>query len=391
MSPTAPSADPAAPARPLRLGPERMAAAEGWAPSLDGLRALSIGLVMVGHLISDRLAPAGFGVATFFVISGFLISRLLLAEAKRTGSVSLPRFYGRRLLRLYPALLGYVAIVTLTYAATGHRFSGQEICAVVFYYANYFYVWVSAHPAVTAIMPFGIFWSLAVEEHFYLVFPPLLLALRGRAGRLFWAMAAVCAAELAWRLFSVAHDPALAGPESPIYYRTDYRLDSLAFGVALTAACETARGRAAVLWLGRPLPVALATIALLASFGWRDPAFRETFRYSLQGAALAVLLGAVLFQRWLRPVQLGLNLPVLAWVGRLSYSLYIWHLATPEIARTLLPGAGEPVQVVARVALTFALAAASYYALERPVLRLRRRLGSRAGRARPPGAAMAPA
>ncbi len=359
----------------LSLAPEAMPAGHGWLPSLDGLRAGSIALVLIAHLVSDRLAPGGFGVAVFFVISGFLIARLLLAEARDHGRVALGRFYLRRMLRLYPALLAYVAIVTTTYLVLGHPVGWAEVAAALGYVANYLYVWLDAH-AAPARMPFSVFWSLALEEHFYLLFPALLVMLRGRPARLVWAMAALCAGALGWRVWLLHGHPAWANPFSPLYYRTDARLDSIGWGVLMAAACETARGRRWLIILGRPLPALAAVLVLLLTFAVRDEGFRQTWRYTLQGAALVVLMGAVLFQRWPEPVQRLLNWAPVAWVGRLSYSLYLWHLACPEIARTLAPGAPLPAQWALRFALAFALAAASYYALEVPLLRWRRRLGS---------------
>ena len=378
----------------LHLEAARMPAGEGWLPSLDGLRAFSILLVLVAHLVSDRLAPGGFGVAAFFLISGFLIARLLLAERKRCGRSDLPRFYVRRILRLYPAMLAYVAVVVATYLALGHPVGWTETVATLTYTGNYAYVGLE-HAGRPILMPFGPFWSLAVEEHFYLLFAPLLVLLRGRPDRLAWTMAAVCAGEVAWRLLQLQLHPEFASAASPVYYRTDFRLDSMAFGVLAAALCEGPRGRAVLLALGRPAAVAAALAVLLLTFVLRDDTFRQTWRYTLQGLALGALLCAVLFQAWPRPVQRVLNHPLVAWVGRLSYSLYLWHLATPEIVRTLLPHAALPLQWALRFAFSFALAAASYYALETPLLRLRRRFGSAAGQASAPaaasGAALAPA
>ena len=385
-------ADALAPPSPARLHLEaaRMPAGEGWLPSLDGLRAFSILLVLVAHLVSDRLAPGGFGVAAFFLISGFLIARLLLAERKRHGVNDLGRFYVRRALRLYPAMAAYVAIVVATYLLLGHAVGWTETAATLTYTGNYAYVGLE-HAGRPILMPFGPFWSLAVEEHFYLLFAPLLVLLRGRADRLLWTMAAVCVGEAAWRLLQLRLHPEFASAVSPVYYRTDFRLDSMAFGVAVAALCESARGRALLLALGRPAAAAAATLLLLATFVLRDETFRETWRYSLQGLALIGLLCTVLFQAWPRAVQRVLNHPAVAWVGRLSYSLYLWHLATPEIVRTLLPHAPLPAQWGLRFAFSFALAATSYYALEVPLLRLRKRFGSVAGQASAPAAGLAPA
>ena len=374
----------------LHVDAARMPAADGWLPSLDGLRAFSILLVLVAHLISSRLAPGGFGVAAFFLISGFLIARLLLAERKRAGANDLGRFYMRRILRLYPAMLAFVAIVVCADLLLGRRVGWLETLATLTYTGNYVYVHLM-QAGSTVRMPFGPFWSLAVEEHFYLLFAPLLVLLRGRAARLAWAMAAVCAGELAWRLFNLRLHPAFASPDSPVYYRTDFRLDSMAYGVLAAALCESARGRAFLLALGRPAAAAAATLLLLSTFVLRDETFRETWRYSLQGLALIGLLSTVLFQTWPRWVQRVLNAPVVAWVGRLSYSLYLWHLVSPDIVRALLPHAAAPLQCALRFPVSLALAAASYYALEVPLLRLRKRFGSVAGQASAPAAELAPA
>lgn len=359
---------------PLYLTPERTPASHGYVPSLDGLRALSILFVMVGHLVSGKLAPGGFGVQVFFVISGFLIARLMLAEQKETGGVSLPRFYLRRFLRLYPVTLVYSLAVVGVFLATGLAFHWGELFSVLGYYSNYYYLWYErVHPG-TPDLPFGIFWSLAVEEHFYLLFPPLFLLLKGRADRLFWAMLAVCAGGLVLRLVAGSLDPQLIASRA-LYYRTEFRIDAIAWGVLLAAACETGWGRALLARLAQPAAFGLGLALLASTFVLRDPFFRETWRYSLQGASLFVLFAGVLFSPRYRRVQQALNLAPIVWIGRLSYSLYVWHLCTPDLSRALLPHAGPAVQIAAQFALSFLLAALSYYGLEQPLARWRRRLG----------------
>jgi peptidoglycan/LPS O-acetylase OafA/YrhL len=366
---------------PLYLTPERTPARRGYVPSLDGLRALSILFVMVGHLVSGRLAPGGFGVQVFFVISGFLIARLMLAEQKQAGHVSLPRFYLRRVLRLYPVTLVYSLGVFGVCLATGAAAHWGELFSVLGYYSNYFYLWYeAAHPGVPHL-PFDIFWSLAVEEHFYLLFPPLFLLLKGRADRLFWAMLAVCAGGLVLRLTAGSLDPQLIVSRA-LYYRTEFRIDAIAWGVLLAATCETGWGRALLARLGQPLAFGLGLVVLASTFVLRDPFFRETWRYSLQGVSLFVLFAGILFSPRYRLVQQALNLAPIVCIGRLSYSLYVWHLCTPDLSRALLPHAGWVAQTAAQFALSFALAAASYYGLEQPLARWRRRLGE----VKPPGA-----
>src|ERR1700679_2982959 len=103
----------AAEAKPLHL--QSFPAAYGHVPSLDGLRAISIAFVLLGHLVNASLFPGGLGVLIFFVISGFLITRLMLVEYKATGTMSLRNFYLRRIFRLYPAVLTYTAIIIVTF------------------------------------------------------------------------------------------------------------------------------------------------------------------------------------------------------------------------------------------------------------------------------------
>src|SRR5579871_6236686 len=110
-------------------------------PSLDGLRAISVLLVMSSHFLSPRVFPGGLGVLVFFVVSGFLIARLLLAELNSAGSISLGNFYLRRFFRLYPVILVY-AIVVITFSALNSRpLDWYEPLSALFYFANYVYAW----------------------------------------------------------------------------------------------------------------------------------------------------------------------------------------------------------------------------------------------------------
>lgn len=360
-------------ATPLYLPPERMASSPGYIPSLDGLRAASILFVMVGHLVSERLAPGGFGVQVFFVISGFLIARLMLAENKATGSVSLPRFFLRRFLRLYPVTLVYALIIVGVFLWAGMPFRWGELWSVLLYFSNYYYLWFDAVHTGELGLPFGIFWSLAVEEHFYLLFPPLFVLLAGRADRLFWVMAVVCIAVLALRIVAAHLDPWLVESRA-LYYRTEFRIDAIAWGVLLAAICDTVMGQRLIRSLGHPLAFAAALLLLALTFLYRDPVFRETWRYSLQGLSLLVLFAGLLFDRRYALIQWALNLPIAVWIGRLSYSLYVWHLCTPALSRWLLPESGWAAQTALQMPMSFAFAAASFYLLEQPIARWRRRL-----------------
>ncbi|HEY6578734.1 MAG TPA: acyltransferase [Rhizomicrobium sp.] len=343
-------------------------------PSLDGLRAASILIVMLSHYVDSRLFPGGFGVLVFFVVSGFLITRLLFAETRNSGRVSLTNFYLRRFFRLYPVVTIYAATVVLFFVLTSRPFDWIEPGSALFYFANYLYAWssTSAHAGATT-MPFGIFWSLSVEEHFYLFFPLLFVLVRGRA-LVSW-MVAICLACLACRVVLAAMYPEWL--TSHIFYFTDVRLDSIAFGVLLAAICETPRSTRTIALLEHPFSVAAAAAAIFLCLAIRDAWFRETLRYTILGASIAVLVAAVVFSPRYAFAQVVLNSAFVRWIGMLSYSLYVWHTFLPLLLRRFAPDLPESLRVAANFALALAVAALSYYAVEKPVASLRRRVGSR--------------
>ncbi len=233
------------------LNENDMAARVGLVPSLDGLRAVSIALVLLAHLVNDRWFPGGFGVLTFFVISGFLIARLLFAEHKARDTVSLGAFYIRRAIRLYPAVVAYTVIVSAAILAVApSRFDWPEPVSALFYFANYLFVHYSVDH-VTVTMPFTHFWSLSIEEQFYIFFPALLLWLRARPASVAGLALVACAVPLALRLIGAIRHPELLDTEY-FYLRTEFRIDSIAFGVLVAALCEMPRGRAVIRWLIRP-------------------------------------------------------------------------------------------------------------------------------------------
>jgi peptidoglycan/LPS O-acetylase OafA/YrhL len=354
------------------LSAARMPATRGEIPSLDGVRAASITIVMCSHFMSSKIFPGGFGVLIFFVVSGFLITRLLLAEFKREKRISLPNFYVRRFLRLYPVIIAYLIVVSIAIYFKGLPYSYPELASVLFYYTNYYFA-MTPLTGESSVLPVLIFWSLAIEEHFYLVFPPLFVLLGCSAPRLFWLIAGTIVLALALRLY-VAH----LHPEylytHYFYRRSEMRMDSIATGVMLAILCELPLGRKVLLWLTRPAPVAVAVIAILAGLLYRDPWFRETVRYSILNVSVAVLIGAVLFSPRYRAINLMLNLKSVVWIGRLSYSLYVWHLGISFMigAADYSYWSGMLVQFV----LSFIIAVISYYAIEQPFLAFRHRFGS---------------
>ena len=353
-------------------------------PALDGLRAVSILLVIASHAGFGWLVPGGLGVTLFFGISGFIITRLLLAEWSARGRIRFGAFYARRVLRLSPALLAYAALSGLAMAALGAPFVPAEWLAMLFYGANYYALWVGFpdNPAL-APHPFSILWSLAVEEHFYLLFPALLLPL-ARRGWFPLAMALGCAASLGWRLVVHAQCGGGSGPEwlcgtfpaYRIHMATDTRLDAMFYGCALAWLC---RPGAMPGWITARWPLLLGGAMVLASLLIRDETFRETARHSLQSGGIALALGPLLFAPGWGGLRRLLAWPPVLLVGRMSYVLYLFHwlavglacAATGEAMREAPYGAAwYGVFLLA----TLLPAAGVYWGIERPMARLRRRL-----------------
>ena len=353
-------------------------------PCLDGLRACAILLVLVAHFGFYKWIPGGFGVTLFFFISGLLITRLLMAESALTGRISVGKFYARRMLRLYPALVFAVVLSYATYAWFEGRVLWNDVAAALLYVSNYYQEWVlfgsGYSPEFQVHVHIGILWSLAVEEQYYLFFPIVFLAL-GRGGRrLLPVLALLACACLAWRIVLAS-----AGASSlRLYLGTDTRIDSILYGAILTSLLASSSGHIWLTRLTQTWVLALSALVLLACFLFRDNFFRDTWRYSLQGLAFMPLVAAVCFtDRW--PfVRALLQARSVRLIGTLSYSLYLTHqlgltlggLATGENYEDGFRGLSPEWYAVA-LTVTVVLTLVSYYLVERPFFGLRHRFGSR--------------
>ncbi len=345
----------------------------GYLPGLDGVRALAVLLVLVAHVGFDHVVPGGFGVTVFFFVSGFLITRLLIAEQEKAGAVALGRFYVRRFLRLLPALYIMLIVTAAIMIAMGDIPRLWEVIAAFTYTMNYQHALLS-FTGGSQVAPWEHLWSLAVEEHFYLLFPLLLGVFRGRLKGALVACLMICAAALSWRLVTLH---LLDFPPTYNYLASETRMDSIVWGCTLSLALHLYPRAALWRWLVGPLALGLAVMALLLCFGLRDEAFRQSFRYSIQGAALFVGMANLYFWRPLGPLVAVLEWPLLAWIGRISYGLYLWHMPVLLFTSDYLGFAeGSAGYILVGVALSFVSCAISYYYAERPLMDLRRRFGS---------------
>ena len=360
-----------------------------YVPSLDGLRAVSI-LLVVGSHFGLKPIPGIFGVTIFFFVSGYLITGQILEQLDRNGRFSLPNFYIRRVLRLYPALLAMVALAGLAFVAVGGPVTVVDVLAATFYLGNFDQLLGFFGPGpLDTPHPYSVLWSLAVEEHFYLVFPCLALLLARRRVAFITLILGVIVAVTLWR----AH-MAQACQQGCVLLRiehgTDTRVDSILYGALLASMLASPVREWTLRLLGRAWSPAIGAVLLVAALVIRDPWFRDVVRFAFQGVGLFLVIGAIIHEDRLRPARLLLGHPVLVLVGRWSYSLYLWHWVVCVMARIVLPAAlagplVEPTTPPAwwmagvftpLVALSLAAAAASYYGIERPMLRARRAFGS---------------
>jgi peptidoglycan/LPS O-acetylase OafA/YrhL len=313
-------------------------------PALDGLRGIAIALVLFSHFGGGIGGQAG--VTLFFVLSGFLITSLLLSEHARVGRVSLPAFYMRRARRLLPAIVAMVAIVCAL---------GVSILvglAALSYVANWIII------GVGRIDPLSHTWSLAIEEQFYLVWPLALIALmRWGSSRMLAVLIVAASASFVWRTVLVVQGATI----ERIAFGSDVRADSLLIGCALAVAIMAGvRARFSPL-----VPVAvLIALVPLSGYHW----FGMTVGWLAISVVSAVAIAAVL-NGW-RPLEWG----PLVGLGRISYGVYLWHFPLVyAISETVSPWVRVPLLVI----LTLAISLASYYLVELPFLRGRRATESR--------------
>jgi len=375
--------------QPRPAGPGPVAPARGPAHlgGLDGLRAIAVTAVLVYHLWPDAL-PGGFlGVDVFFVVSGFLITTLLLREAEQHRRIDLPRFWLRRARRLLPAL-ALVVVTSAVAAALVDRDLLVGIRRQVLGAATFSTNWLEvasggSYVDRTAPVLLQPLWSLAIEEQFYVLWPLLLVALLV-AVRTWRARAALVGAGALASAVAMAVLVDTADP-TRVYFGTDTHLVGVLLGVAGALAWRAAHGRPLVVpWAP---PVALAGV-VAATFLLRDDSVR-TYRGGIavvSALALVTVLGATRPGRWTRM----LDATPLRVVGERSYGLYLWHwpvLLVVTAALGAAPGTTSwHVAAVLTLVVTALLTELSFRYVETPVRRLGYRGAWRATRARLGGA-----
>ncbi len=342
--------------------------------SLDGMRAVAFFIVFLAHAHLGSPFPGNFGVTLFFFLSGYLITTLMRIEFGDSGRVNLAQFYLRRTLRILPPF--YLILWTTTALVTAGYLVGDAFAFPVLmqslHLSNYQLI-INGYVGY----PLGTYayWSLAVEEHFYLGFPLLYLWMRHRglsARDQALVLGGICAAVLLWRTVLVG----LVGVSiDRTYIATDTRIDSILFGCILAVLGNPVleANRLAAPRLARWL-CPLAAAVLLATFLIPGTFFRETVRYTIQGLAiLPLFVAAIVHAEW--GLFRLLNLGPVRFLGGLSYTLYLVHEVV--IYNVYEVEAPRLVQAAVALAISLAVAVGVHFVIERPLARVRKRLSYR--------------
>jgi peptidoglycan/LPS O-acetylase OafA/YrhL len=362
----------------------------GYQPALDGLRAISVVIVIAFHCGVKILCGGFVGVDLFFVLSGFLITKLLLDEHEQSGRIHFRNFYLRRSLRLMPGLFLFAG----TYLLLAPILFPMDKCHLLgtlslITYTTNFRAMVG-EPAYSPILNHG--WSLALEEHFYLIWPVLLLVLL----RLFRSPKLVAvflllfsATVFSLRCWLLSRESWIISSQSHlvrlIYHSSYTRADSPAIGCVLALLIHSAVIRIGIArwWL---FPALLTVCVLIGAYANNSYYYHvSTLSWGFTATAfLAVAMIYLLLIPSRSPIHLLLRCGPLVWIGRISYGIYLWHNPVVRYLQ-LQPNSltkycerqgafwNEISITLAAIAITIPLATVSYYFVERPMLRLKTR------------------
>lgn len=339
----------------------------GTVPALNGLRGIAVVLVFLFHAGVPGFSGSFLGVDIFFVLSGFLITALLLQEHQSSGRVSLKKFYLRRILRLFPALLFMItAYLLYSYLTSPAQwlYHLQDSLMALLYAANWTRAFDLGRPTIL-----GHCWSLSIEEQFYVVWPLLLLPLlRFTLSRRIAILAGMFIASWSWRLWLLGHGASW----DRLYNGFGSRADMLLAGCLL--ACLWNAGKLNAWGRSRLMASMLSTIAvalliLMSSYlNWQSKAL-YAWQYELIALATSVIILDVL----MRPAAMLnriLSLKVFVWLGVLSYAIYLWHY--PVLYYCSVSGVHGASAVALAAILTLVFAVISRHLVEKPALRWRR-------------------
>jgi peptidoglycan/LPS O-acetylase OafA/YrhL len=336
-------------------------------PDIQGLRAVAVLLVVIVHAQLGFLPGGFFGVDVFFVISGFVITGLLLRERSATGKTRILAFYGRRARRIIPAAM-FVIVVSVVAERVFIGAGAADLAASQARWASLFLAnfWGSGHENILfpRPAPLGAYWSLAVEEQFYLVYPMLLvvvailvrgLSLRVKLGIL---LGAIATASFAWSVVSSSGVGVLTAYASPFTHAWE-----LAVG-GLLAVCAVWTRKLPLVLATSMTWVGLGTIVLAAVIVTRPSDYPGyVAALPVAGTALVILAGTAA-PRW--GAEALLKLSPFKWLGLWSFSIYLWHFPILTVARQHWGHLTTTMNLLLALAAVV-LAAGTYFAIENPI------------------------
>ncbi|MEP7160841.1 MAG: acyltransferase family protein [Dermatophilaceae bacterium] len=358
--------------------------------ALDGIRTLAVGLVVLFHLGVPGMAGGFLGVDVFFVLSGFLITTLLLRDIVSHGRIDLTRFWARRMSRLMPAVLLLFLVVALWAALIAPAFRlpgiGADLLWCILYVGNWHFIGTNSYFADDGtISPLLHLWSLGVEEQFYLLWPLLmaavgallaspgqgqhahrdLLGARRRSTTAVMISGGVVAAAsivlMAHTYLSAGADRAYMGTDTKVF---EPLLGAVAAAATFRPAVAAFVARNAQLLLSGGTAAVLVAVATLGDGSGPRAAYFNGGAVALCLAVVALVAGAIQADPDVGLARVFAH-PAMAYLGRISYGLYLWHW--PWAAWLLTPGTFEPARAALVAALTLTTAAASYHWLELPL------------------------
>jgi len=343
-------------------------------PALDGIRFCAMTLVYIQHAGAPQVIPGRFGVTIFFFLSGYLITTLLRREFQETGTISFRHFYLRRFLRIFPPMWAVLALAGIL-AAFGVMNAPEPaaLAAMLVNVTNYFMIFSEGVP-----YELGPFWSLGVEEHYYLLFPVayLLLLNRGISPRnQALILVGVAMLLLVWRAVLQS---------SGVHYErvqlaSDTRMDSLLWGAIMAIVINPVMDRPRTFQFVPGLAiVGIAGLILFATFQilYEPGGALFALTFTIQGLALIpIFYIGIMHHDW--PVFRWLDWRPVRYLGTISYTMYLVHMPLLALFDSLAPGVDMVVRGVLVFGATAGVAHLSYVAMERPLARLRRRLHAR--------------
>jgi peptidoglycan/LPS O-acetylase OafA/YrhL len=334
-------------------------------PGLDGLRAIAVFIVMAAHAGAPYVLSGGTGVDIFFVLSGYLITSILSAEAQSLGRISFRNFYARRFLRLAPCLAMVVGFYLITTLVLQHDLPLKNAAIALTYTAN----WVNALTGID-LGALDHCWSLATEEQYYLIWPIVISALE-RSGRtpldkgLLLLGLAVLAAVYRFAMvgtFTAEH----------IYYGVDTHIDGLMLGSSLNYLLKS---RLTTKFSENALLPSVIGLALMPHFlTWRSPLMGKYGLFAT--AVMAAVVVVTLVNSRDSALSRFLSVAPLVFLGRISYGLYLWHVPIFAVLTHFMPHAKFRIAFPVKISITIAVACASYYLVEVRFLALKRQFES---------------